>query len=108
MTDTTKVHLGDPVSFIGGTYRNMSERSPQHGGQLTRLGRGSTLHSLKAAHRWEYPFQVPLLVYTSSRKLAGSRFLQAAGLVSDLPLHLGSIGSEETINFYCLVSQGAA
>ena len=64
-TNITKVQLGEPMSFIGVTYRNMGEGSctgaemtqrqlyhqgpPQHEWQLTNLETWGTLHSLQVA-----------------------------------------------------------
>ena len=96
-TNITKVQLGEPMSFIGVTYRNMGEGSctgaemtqrqlyhqgpPQHEWQLTNLETWSTLHSLQAAQQvGECPFRVTL-----PGSSAGFCFFQAAGLVAVFP-----------------------
>jgi hypothetical protein len=87
----TKVQLGEPLSFIGVTYRSMGKglltlakmtqmtaTSPRltpawgtaHSSQ--KPGTWSTLHSLQAAHQvGECPFQAAQLVWAGSKCSAG-------------------------------------
>lgn len=70
-SDTTKVQLGEPVSFIGVTGlwgrdylgTKMTHQGLQHRDNSQKLGTWSTLLSLQAAQQvGGYPLQVPQLV----------------------------------------------
>lgn len=83
--DTTKVQLGDPMSFTGITYRSMGEgllrgvektlrqlhhqSLSQNGEQFTKTGYQSILHSLKATQQVEEClFQTTQLIKTSFKQ----------------------------------------
>lgn len=69
-TDTTKVQLGEPVSFIGASYRHMGEGLFTGVEMTHRSLQGSTLHSPQAAYRFaECPFPIPWSKPVSSMHL---------------------------------------
>ena len=96
----TKAQLGEPVSFIGVTYRNMGEGLPQeqkclkdrsitksHTAQVTVHTSWSTLHSLQAAQQVENAF---------SRRLSSSH-----------PLPCSLVTVRETFSsLFCLYTLG--
>lgn len=93
--NTTKVQLGEPMSFIGITYRNMDEglliemiqRQLYHRSlpSSPKLGTQSILHSLQATQQFgECPSQGAQLVESLLGNSAGLRFFQALNLLCSL------------------------